>query len=121
MMKKTIVVLLIMMNIVSVNASGNDPKYKIVANSNSDSDIKIMYETKDNLIKDYKEWVKSVDDVDQALADHQKNYQAKYYNGEYVITLGNGKGKELTGTLKASYCVSSKEIKKKSFFAELFS
>lgn len=116
-MKKTIVVLLIMMNIVSVNASSNDPKYKIIANSNSDKDIKTMYETKDDLIKDYKDWIKSVDDVDQALADHQ----AKYYNGEYTIVLGAGKGKELTGTLKASYCVSSKEIKKKSFFAELFS
>ena len=114
-MKKTIVVLLIMMNIVSVNASSNDPKYKIIA------DIKTMYETKDDLIKDYKDWIKSVDDVDQALADHQKDYQAKYYNGEYTIVLGAGKGKELTGTLKASYCVSSKEIKKKSFFAELFS
>ena len=118
-MKKTIVVLLIMMNIVSVNASSNDPKYKIIANS--DKDIKTMYETKDDLIKDYKDWIKSVDDVDQALADHQKDYQAKYYNGEYTIVLGAGKGKELTGTLKASYCVSSKEIKKKSFFAELFS
>ena len=118
-MKKTIVVLLIMMNIVSVNASSNDPKYKII--SNSDKDIKTMYETKDDLIKDYKDWIKSVDDVDQALADHQKDYQAKYYNGEYTIVLGAGKGKELTGTLKASYCVSSKEIKKKSFFAELFS
>ncbi len=120
-MKKTIVVLLIMMNIVSVNASSNDPKYKIIANSNRDKDIKTMYETKDDLIKDYKDWIKSVDDVDQALADHQKDYQAKYYNGEYTIVLGAGKGKELTGTLKASYCVSSKEIKKKSFFAELFS
>ena len=90
-MKKTIVVLLIMMNIVSVNASSNDPKYKIIANSNSDKDIKTMYETKDDLIKDYKDWIKSVDDVDQALADHQKDYQAKYYNGEYTIVLGAGK------------------------------
>lgn len=120
-MKKTIVVLLIMMNIVSVNASSNEPKYKIIANSNSEQDIKMMYDTKDNLIKDYQAWVKSVDDVDQVLADHQKNYQAKYYNGEYIIILGTGKGKALTGTLKTSYCVSSKEIKKKSFFAELFS
>ncbi len=73
------------------------------------------------LIKDYQQWVKSVDDVDQALADHQKDYQAKYYNGEYKIVLGEGKGKNLTEYLKASYCVTSKEIKKKSFLAELFS
>lgn len=119
-MKKLVIVLLIMMNIVNVNAASNDYKYKIIANSNSDKDIKIMYETKDKLIKDYQQWVKSVDDKDQALADHQKDYQAKYYNGEYVVVLGKGKGKKLTGVLKTSYCVSSKEIKKKSFFAELF-
>lgn len=120
-MKKAVVVLLIMMNLVSVNASSNAPKYKIIANSNSDSDLEIMYETKDKLINSYKDWVKSVDDEDMVLADHQKDFQAKYYNGEYTIVLGRGQGKELTGTLKASYCVSSKEIKKKSFFAELFS
>lgn len=119
-MKKVVVVLLIMMNIVSVTASTNEPKYKIIANSNKTVDIEKMYEIKDNLIQDYKKWAKGVDDVDQALADHQKKYQAKYYNGEYLIILGKGKGKELTGTLKTSYCVSSKEIKKKSFLVELF-
>ena len=59
-MKKIIVIVLILMNVVSVNASSNIPKYKIV-------------------------------------------------------------GKTLKGELKVSYCTSSKEIKKKSFFAELFS
>ena len=73
-MKKTVIILLILMNIVTVDASGNEPKYKIIANSNSDEDIETMYEIKDSLIKDYQQWVKSVDDVDQALADHQKNY-----------------------------------------------
>lgn len=120
-MKKTIIILLILMNVVTVDASGNEPKYKIVANSNSDQDIETMYEIKDNLIKDYQQWVKGVDDVDQVLADHQKEYDAKYYNGEYTIIIGKGKGKKLTGKLKTSYCVSNKEIKKKSFFAELFS
>ena len=120
-MKKTVIILLILMNIVTVDASGNEPKYKIIANSNSNEDIETMYEIKDSLIKDYQQWVKSVDDVDQALADHQKNYNAKYYNGEYKIVLGEGKGKKLTGALKTSYCVTSKEIKKKSFLAELFS
>ena len=90
-MKKTVIILLILMNIVTVDASGNEPKYKIIANSNSDEDIETMYEIKDSLIKDYQQWVKSVDDVDQALADHQKNYNAKYYNGEYKIVLGEGK------------------------------
>ena len=118
-MKKTIVVLLILMNVVSVDASSNNPKYKIIANSNNETDIKKMYEIKDDLINDYRNWIKGVDDIDQVLADHQKDYQAKYYNGEYKIILG--KGKTLTGTLKASYCTSSKEIKKKSFLAELFS
>ena len=120
-MKKTIIVVLILMNVVSVDASSNNPKYKIIANSNSEKDIKEMYKIKDDLINDYRNWIKSVDDIDQALADHQKDYQASYYNGEYKIILGKGKGKSLTGTLKSSYCTSSKEIKKKSFFAELFS
>lgn len=113
-MKKTIVVLLIMMNIVSVNASSNDPKYKIIANSNSDKDIKTMYETKDDLIKDYKDWIKSVDDVDQALADHQKDYQASFKQGIYKIVIGKGKGKTLEGELKVNYCESTKDIKTKS-------
>ena len=39
-MKKIIVIVLILMNVVSVNASSNIPKYKIVANSNSEKDIK---------------------------------------------------------------------------------
>ncbi|WP_294581964.1 hypothetical protein [uncultured Thomasclavelia sp.] len=120
-MRKLLIILIIMMNVVTVDASGNDPKYKIIANSNSDDDIEAMYETKDALIADFKTWAKGVDDIDQVLADHQKDYQAKYYNGEYTIVLGEGQGKELTGSLKTSYCVSSKEIKKKSFFASLFS
>ena len=113
-MKKIIITVLILMNVVTVNASSNDPKYKIIANSNSERDIKEMYKIKDSLISDYRRWIKGVDDIDQVLADHQKDYEASYYNGK-------GKGKSLTGTLKASYCTSSKEIKKKSFFAELFS
>ena len=87
----------------------------------SERDIKEMYKIKDSLISDYRRWIKGVDDIDQVLADHQKDYEASYYNGEYKIIIGKGKGKSLTGTLKASYCTSSKEIKKKSFFAELFS
>ena len=118
-MKKIIITVLILMNVVTVNASSNDPKYKIIANSNSERDIKEMYKIKDSLISDYRRWIKGVDDIDQVLADHQKDYEASYYNGEYKIIIG--KGKSLTGTLKASYCTSSKEIKKKSFFAELFS
>ena len=43
-MKKVIVIALILMNVVSVNASSNIPKYKIIANSNSEKDIKEMYE-----------------------------------------------------------------------------
>ena len=35
-MKKTIVILLILMNVVSVDASSNNPKYKIIANSNNE-------------------------------------------------------------------------------------
>ena len=39
-MKEIIVIVLILMNLVSVDASSNNPKYKIIANSNSEKDIK---------------------------------------------------------------------------------
>ena len=120
-MKKIIVIVLILMNVVSVNASSNIPKYKIVANSNSEKDIKKMYEIKNDLINDYRTWAKGVDDIDQVLADHQDDFNAKYYNGLYTIVLGEGKGKSLEGKLQVSYCTSSKEIKKKSWLIQMFS
>ena len=84
-------------------------------------DIEEMYEVKDKLIQNYKKWVKGVDDVHQVLADHQKAFNAKYYNGLYTIVLGEGKGKTLEGKLQVSYCTSSKEIHKKSWLASMFS
>ena len=120
-MKKTIILMLLCMNFVTIEANSQTPTYKIIANSNSEEDVQEMYDTKDQLIDDYASWVKSVDDVDQVLADHTTNYNAEYYNGEYTITLGDGKGKEITGKLQTSYCTSGKEIEKKSWLEELFS
>ena len=114
-MKKIIVIVLILMNVVSVNASSNIPKYKIVANSNSEKDIKKMYEIKNDLINDYRTWAKGVDDIDQVLADHQSDYQATYKQGVYKIVLGKGKGKSLSGEMKVNYCESTKDIETKSF------
>ena len=56
-MKKIIITVLILMNVVTVNASSNDPKYKIIANSYSERDIKEMYKIKDSLISDYRRWI----------------------------------------------------------------
>lgn len=120
-MKKTLIVLLILMNLTSIQAEKNTPTYKIIANSNNKKDIEQIYEIKTNLIKDYLEWSKGVDDKYQVLADHTDKYNAEFYNGEYVIKVGNAKGKEITGKLQASYCSSTKEIKKKSIIEELFS
>lgn len=120
-MKKLIIGILLCMNFVSVGANAETPTYKITANSNTAEDIQEMYETKEALLKDYITWVKGIDDVEQALADHAKCYQAKYYNGTYEIVLGKGNGKEITGKLQTSYCTSGKEIQKKSWFEELFS
>ena len=119
-MKKIIICIVIMMNIVTIQAGDNIPTYKIIANSNSEEDVAKIYETKDTLLKDYADWSKSVDDSYQVLADHTSEYQAKFYNGEYTITLGEGKGKSITGKLQVSYCSSTKEIKKKSLLEELF-
>lgn len=117
-MKKIIILVLISFLCMGVQAKSKEPKYKIIANSYKDVDIKKMYQVKSNLLRDYKEWVKGVDDKDQVLADHQKDYQAKYQQGVYQIILGKGKGKELTGELKVNYCESTKDIQKKSIIVD---
>lgn len=77
--------------------------------------------SKTNSYKTIKNGLKDVDDVHQVLADHQRAFNAKYYNGLYTIVLGEGKGKTLEGKLQVSYCTSSKEIHKKSWLASMFS
>ena len=100
-MKKIIIFLLIMMNLTSVCAVNETPRYKIIGSSYQQEDIDEMYKVKDQLLLNYKKWVKGVDDVYQVLADH--------------------KGKSLEGKLQVSYCTSSKEIKKKSWLIKMFS
>lgn len=78
-MKKLIIFLLILMNLTTVTAVNETPKYKIIASSYKQEDIEEMYEVKDKLIQNYKKWVKGVDDVHQVLADHQRAFNAKYY------------------------------------------
>ena len=109
-MKKIIIFLLIMMNLTSVCAVNETPRYKIIGSSYQQEDIDEMYKVKDQLLLNYKKWVKGVDDVYQVLADHQDDFNAKYYNG-----------KSLEGKLQVSYCTSSKEIKKKSWLIKMFS
>ena len=70
---------------VSVHAKSQEPQYKIIANSNQESDIKEMYEVKGKLLEDFKTWVKGVDNKDQVLADHQSDYQATYKQGVYKV------------------------------------
>ena len=115
-MKKIIIFLLIMMNLTSVCAVNETPRYKIIGSSYQQEDIDEMYKVKDQLLLNYKKWVKGVDDVYQVLADHQDDF-----NAFYTIVLGEGKGKSLEGKLQVSYCTSSKEIKKKSWLIKMFS
>ncbi|MEG0366940.1 MAG: hypothetical protein RR585_08910 [Coprobacillus sp.] len=115
-MKKIICIILIGMLCISVQAKSSEPQYKIIANSNNESDIKEMYKVKDSLLKDYKDWAEGVDDKDQVLADHQSEYDATYKQGVYKIVLGSGKGKSLNGEIKVNYCDSTKDIKTKSLF-----
>lgn len=120
-MKKIICILLIGMLCISVNAKSDEPKYKIIANSNSESDIREMYKIKDSLLADFKEWSKGVDDKDQVLADHQSDYKGEYKQGIYKIVLGEGKGKSLNGDIKVNYCESTEDIETKSLlFGWLF-
>ena len=120
-MKKILIIIIILLNITTVTAKKEIPKYKIIANSNKTEDIEEMYKIKNELLFKYKQWVKGVDDIYQVLADHEKDYNAKYYNGLYTIVLGKGKGKTLEGKLQVSYCTTSKEIKKNSWIVSIFS
>lgn len=121
-MKKGLCILLIGMLCMSVQAKSQEPQYKIIANSNQEADIKEMYKIKDQLLEDFKGWVKGVDNKEQVLADHQSDYQATYKQGVYKIVLGEGKGKSLSGEMKVNYCESTKDIETKSFlFGWLFS
>lgn len=115
-MKKGIVCILIFLLCVSVQARSEEPKFEIIANSNQETDIKQMYDIKYQLLNDYKDWVKGVDNKEQVLADHQSDYHASFKQGVYKIILGKGKGKSLTGDLKVSYCESTKDIQTKSLF-----
>ena len=120
-MKKILILLIILMNFITVNAQTYIPQYKITASSNKQNDIDEMYQIKNDLILDYKKWVKGVDDVNQVLKDHEETYNAQYKEGVYTIVLGDGKGKSISGKLQVSYCSSSKDIKKKSWLGSLFS
>ncbi len=113
-LKKLIFIILVCMLCVSVEAKSQNPKYKIISNSYKQEDINEMYEIKNELLIDYKEWVKGVDNPNQALADHQDDYHATFKQGVYTIILGDGLGKSLTGDLKVNYCETTKDLKSKS-------
>lgn len=100
---------------INVNANKSIPKYKIIANSNSEKDISEMYDIKKQLLVEFKEWSMGVNDVNQVLCDHVQDFDAEYENGTYTIVLGKGNGKELVGDLKVNYCESSSDLTKKSF------
>lgn len=120
-MRKYIVIAVILMNILTIDANSSTPRYIIIASSNNEKDIEEAYEIKNELLKDYSIWSKGVEDSYQVCADHTSKYQATFYNGEYIITLGKGQGKTIEGTLQANYCSSSKDIQKKSWLLSLFS
>lgn len=119
-MKKIIIVIVLLCNLTTVNAVSSTPKYKIIANGTSKEDVTEMYDTKNDLISDYRSWVKGVKDTYQVLNDHKDIYNATFKDNVFTIVLGKGKGKSLEGNLKTNYCTSSKDIKKKSLIEEIF-
>ena len=120
-MKKVLILLILFMNLTTVQAQTQIPQYKIIASSNEQRDIDEMYDVKNQLLFKYKSWAKGVDDVDQVLIDHEDTFHGQYKNGVYTIVLGKGEGRSITGKLQVSYCTTSKEINKKSFIQSLFS
>lgn len=120
-MRKYIVICFIIMNMITIDAGSESPTYTIVAASNNQEDIDKAYQTKNQLLADYIDWSKGVDDLYQVCADHTNEYDASFYNGEYLIVQGDGNGKSIQGTLELNYCSSSQDVVKKSWFLSLFS
>ena len=55
-MKKIIIILLITMNLTTVCAVNETPRYKIIGSSYRQEDIDEMYKVKDQLLLNYKKW-----------------------------------------------------------------
>ena len=120
-MKKIILTLIVLMNVVTISAQSEAPKYQIIAASKKNKDIEEQYKIKNKLIDDFVKYQKGVDDTNRVMHDLAQKYHGQYYNGLLIIRVGDGVGNAIEGKLQVSYCSSSTQIVKKSWLQELFS
>lgn len=102
----------------STTSTQSNLAFSITANSNSENDIKIMYEYKNNIVNDYSKMIVATNQsqvIEDLLILHP---ELSYNHGKLVCNLGESKGKTISGELRDNYC--NVEVKPKSFFAELF-
>lgn len=99
-------------------SNSNKPKftyqYQITANSDNVSDMLVMYDVKQNFIKTYEELVLTVNEEyhREMVIDNLNNFidsekgTCEYLNEKIVITIGEGEGGSIQGTLKSNICDS---------------
>ena len=101
--------------------------YTVISSSNDMSDLLYMYNVKEKTINNYESLIFNVNEnfhketiIDNLEYFSGEDYFAEYKNGDLVITIGNGKGKSISGDLRKNSC-DSKPVRVQFFFSKFFS
>jgi len=120
MYKNILIALLLVLNFVQVKASSSVPTFIIYGDS---VNIKEAYDIKNQLLKEFEEVVKGLDekDYEQAILDYFVYEKGSYDNHTLTIVVGDGKGTILKGKLKTNYCkIEKDEIETDFFFKKIW-
>ena len=120
MYKNILIALLLCLNVSYVSASRSEEMFLIYGDS---QDVKAVYDVKNDLLKEFEELVKGLDEdqYSEAIANYLAIDHANYKNHTLTIVVGDGKGPVLSGKLKANYCKIEKEdINTHFFFKKLW-
>lgn len=101
-------------------------RYQVIANSNSVSDLYDLYEYKERLIDTYEKLLLTVDDnyrqeylTKRISSFNYKDAVTRYVNGVIVQIIGDGLGRNVSGSLRVSEC-DMEPVREKFFIFELF-
>lgn len=115
MYKNILIALLLCLNFQTIYATTNQETFIIYGDS---QDKKEAYDIKRQLIDEYENLVKGLDEkeyskaIENCLVDENSQYQ----NHTLTVVVGDGKGEVLKGKLKADYCTIEKEEIETHFF-----
>lgn len=120
MYKNILIALLLCINFQNTFATNYDETFMIYGDSKN---IKEAYEVKRQLIKEYQDLVKGLDEKDysKAISDCLVEENCRYENHTLYVYVGDGKGEVLSGKLKTNYCeIKKDEIETHFFFKKIW-